>query len=529
MKLTPQQILLSSLLQLPLQALEQRLKQELELNPLLEESEELEETLEEVEEEEEEITLEQEEVKDEEQQVKEEEAEKEKKEEEIDWEQILNDENNYEVKTPRDRSNEEDESEWIQPQKRDLTEYLLEQLRFTSLSDEDLKIGEYIIGNLNPDGYLIYDETELPDQPAIDQLAKAAVAFRDDSPETKPISDAPSALPSLNRSRKNASPIDPVKAIAVELHTEASAVERVLRVIHTFDPPGIAARSLQECLLIQLNRREAGFYDNGTDMSIRIVKEAFEDFINHRFDKVCRQLSINMDAVKQTIHEILQLNPKPGEGYITAEQNYVTPDVLVKKVEDRFEIILNDHGVPHLRINHAYRRMLLEKSKTSKEAKDFIKNKLEAAKWLINSVYKRRDTIYRTVEAIIDLQREFFEKGKDHLKPMKLEDVAVRIGMDVSTISRATNGKYVQTDFGVFELKYFFSTAMTTSDGEDISTRQIKSMLKEIVDQENKKKPWSDEDLSRLLTERGTPIARRTVTKYREQLMIPAARLRKAI
>lgn len=543
MKMTPQQILLSSLLQLPLQQLEQRLKQELEMNPLLEEAQELEEVIEQ----EEELDLEEEEKQEllqkqeknekekEEEQLKAEREKERKEEAEVDWDKFLNDENNFEVRTPRDFSREEEESEWIQPDQKTLADFLLDQLRFTPLAEKEREIGEYIIWNINEDGYLVYDEIVIENTKAaeIKSFAEAADDFKDDKidfvQEEIPSGQAKSESADLPKKNKISPRLDPIQTIADELHVTAEEVEKVLKVVQSLDPPGIAARNLKECILNQLERSRAGFYDDGISLSIQIIKEAYEDFINRRYDKVSRQLKIPMDSIKNVIGNILQLNPKPGEGYIKPEQNYITPDVIIKKVNDKFEILLNDYGVPNLRINHAYKKMMLEKNKEKKDAKEFIRNKLEAAKWLINSIYRRRDTIYRTVETIVDIQKDFFEKGKEFIKPMKLEDVATRIGMDISTISRATNGKYVQTDYGVFELKYFFSTGMVNSEGEDISTKKIKTHLKQVVDEEDKNKPLSDEDLAGILTERGTPIARRTITKYREQMMIPAARLRKEI
>ncbi|NUM79654.1 RNA polymerase factor sigma-54 [bacterium] len=535
MKLTPQQVLLSSLLQLPIQALEQRIKQELEQNPLLEEVQDLDETLEQTEEleEEQELKLEQEDPKKEEEKAEAEikaADEKEKKEEqEVDWEQFLNDDNHFEIRLPRDMSSEEDETEWIQPQRTTLADHLLDQLRFTNLDEKQKKIGEYIIWNINEDGYLVYEDTVNtgPEKKEIETFSETAQEFQNDAIDlTAPVEEE--TQPKNNVKNKIVK-IDPVQAIADELKVSVEEVEEVLKVVQTFDPAGIAARNLKECILIQLNQRLGGFYDNGTSLSIRIVHEAYHDFINRRYDKVAKQMKITLDEIKRSIAEILQLNPKPGEGYIQAEQNYVTPDVAVKKVNEKFEIIVNDYGMPRLRINNAYRKMMLDKDKTQKDTKEFIKNKLEAAKWLINSLYRRRDTIYRTVETIVELQKDFFEKGKEFIKPMKLEDVATKIGMDISTISRATNGKYVQTDYGVFELKYFFSTAMTSAEGEDVSTKQLKAALKKIIDEEDKSKPLSDEDLAKTMTAQGNPIARRTITKYREQLMIAPARLRRQI
>lgn len=539
LRMTPQQVLLSSLLQLPIQALEQRLKQELEQNPLLEETQEIEEELEEEVDLAEEAKIEQLQQKEDEEKKAEEEIkaleDKEKRdEEEVDWQQILNDDNHYEVRAPRDPNPEDDEDHWVVPAKSSLSDHLLEQLRFTDLDTEERRIGEYIIWNLNEDGYLVYDE-----QPTVDQTSVEIRSFIEASASIEP-SVTETEVSSTNvgekelddggrRVRHPKRVIDPVEAIAQEVACDASKVERVLKVVQSLDPAGIAARNLRECILIQLRRREQGYYDEGTATSIRIVGEAYDDFINRRYDRVARQLKISLDDIKASIAEILRLNPKPGEGYFMPEQNYVTPDVVIKKVDDKFEIALNDFNVPRLRINHAYKQMLLQKDPGKKETKEFIKNKLESAKWLINSIYRRRDTIYRTVEAIVDLQKDFFEKGKEFIRPMKLEDVATRIAMDISTVSRATNGKYAQTDYGVFELKYFFSTGLTSSDGEDVSTKQIKAALRDIIAEEDKHNPLSDDELAQIMTERGNPIARRTVAKYREQLRIAPARLRKEI
>jgi RNA polymerase sigma-54 factor len=531
MKLTPQQILMSSLLQLPIQALEQRLKQELEQNPLLEEVQDMEEELQQEQNDPQDSTQEleskaEDEKKDDAADDQAAAEEKTKDEKEIDWDQILNDENTFEIRAPRDYSREEDDHEWTQPYRSSLPEHLLDQMRFTPLTEDERQIGEYIIWNINEDGYLTYEDVALPEaRTEIEELTEGAREFIESGLTTS----APNGAAVEKQNRKPTTKIDPVAAIATELKTTNVKVLNVLHVIQSFDPPGIGARNLRECLLIQLRQKQKGFYQAMTERSIRIIEEAYEDFLNRRYDKIVRQLKISIEDIKESTKEILECNPKPGDGYFQPEQNYITPDATVRKVNDKFEILVNEYNVPHLRINRAYRQMLLDKGKTSKETKEFIKNKLESAKWLINSLYRRRDTIYRTVEAIVDLQRDFFDKGKEFLKPMKLEDIASRIGVDISTVSRATNGKYVQTDYGVFELKYFFTTAMTTSDGEDVSTRQIKAILKKIVDQENKQKPHSDEMLAKLVSDAGYPIARRTVTKYREQMMIPTARLRKEI
>lgn len=460
--LSPQQILLSSLLQLPTLLLEQRLKQELELNPLLEESLETEEIAE--------MELEQQQDKDES-----DETETDTTEEEIDWDTILNDEDNYQVKTPRDNSALEDQQEIPTPARTSLYDYLLQQLSLAPLTPEQYVIGEYIIWNIDENGYLGC----------------------------------------------------PTETISIETNTTLESVEAVLKTVQGFDPVGIGARNLRECLLMQLRRKGLERH-NGSNLAIQIVKDYFDEFKNRKYEVIQKKLDVHMEEIKHAIAEISALDPKPGEGYLVPELNYVTPDVIIRKVDDDFEIILNDSTVPLLKINARYAAMLRSKN-VDKQTKAFIKNKFESAKWFIDSIHQRRATILKTVHAIAEKQRAFFEEGPEHLKPMILKDIANEIGMDISTISRVTNGKYAQTDYGVFELKYFFTEGMTTTDGEDVSTRTIKNELKTIVENENHKKPLSDDLIAKYLKEKGYPIARRTVAKYREQLNIPSARLRRQI
>ncbi len=529
MKLTPQQVLLSSLLQLPVLALEQKIKQEMELNPLLEETQELEEDLDldiETEETQEQIQETPDEIS--ENNADEKPAETVKSEDnEIDWGEVLNDDKHFEARAPRDLSRD-DETDWTPPSKISLAEHLLDQLRFTRLTADEQAIGEYIIWNINEEGYLIYNGQN----PVYDEIASFESTSSDANPqglETFTDSGLTEASPGHVQGIVSSGENDPVLVIARELQTSPVLIRKVLEVIQQFDPPGIAARNLQECLLIQLRQKSKGYYDNITVVSLRIIEEAYDDFIHRKYDRVQKKLSISADDLKPAIMEILALNPKPGEGYIVPEQNFVVPDLIVRRLKDEFEIMLNDHTVPNLRINNVYKRMMQARSKSDKEAKEFLKNKLESAKWLINSLYRRRDTLRRTMQAIVDIQIDFFRNGPGYLKPMILEDVAKIIQMDISTVSRATNGKYVQTDYGVLELKYFFSTSLTSSDGDDVSTRKIKDALKSVIDGEDKSNPLSDEELTKVLAEKGFPVARRTVAKYREQMRIPAARFRKAI
>ena len=468
MKQSPQQVLLSTLLQLPILSLEQKIKLELEQNPLLEEDLEMEEEMEQ--ETEEELKLEELEVKPESDDDSEPEDEYNEDKEEIDWDTILNDENNYEIKPPRDDSSETFERPEVS--QTTLPEYLLSQLHMIDLSEKEIVIGEYIIWNINEVGYLTYD----------------------------------------------------LDLIATNLDVAIEQVEKVLKIIQKFDPPGIGARDLQECLLIQLME-----VPNANELAVVIIKDHFDDFKNKRFEKIAKKMGISIDEFKQLLNTITKLNPKPGEGYQSLYDNSITPDVIVQKEDDEFKVVLNDWNIPHLRINNSYRKLLLDKKNTPKKTKEFIKNRLESARWLINSIHQRRVTILKVVETIVHRQKEFFDKGSLYLRPMILKDIADEIGMDISTVSRVTNGKYVQTDYGVYELKHFFSEKIRRDDGEDVSNKEIKNRIREIIEKENPKKPFNDQKIVSMLQQDGFNIARRTVAKYREQMMIPVSRLRRKI
>ncbi|MDZ7722849.1 MAG: RNA polymerase factor sigma-54 [candidate division KSB1 bacterium] len=456
MKQSPQQVLLSSLLQLPIMSLEQRLQTELEINPLLEIEQEYE-----LEQQEEESALEDE---------AEEDNGLEQDNDEIDWDEILNDEDNYEYKPPREKK--EDDNERVEVYQQTLTDHLIDQLKMSDLTPEQVIIGEYIIWNIDTAGYLRVS----------------------------------------------------IENIAENLEKDSEAIEQVLSVIQQFDPPGIGARNLQECLLIQLHQQ-----DPVHAKAIEMIRDQFDDFKNKRYEKLSKNMDTSLERVKDTIDHIIKLNPKPGEGYISLENNYIVPDVEVRKEEGEFRIYLNDYNIPHLQINQQYKKMMLDKKKTSKETRDFIRQRLESARWLINSIHQRRATIMRTVEAIITRQYDFFEKGPNYLKPMILKDIADDINMDISTISRVTNGKYIQTEYGIFELKYFFSEKYRTDDGEDVSNKKIKMLIKDLIDTEPAGKPYNDQKISDMLKEQGFPVARRTVAKYREQMNIPVARMRRSI
>ncbi len=479
--LKPQQILVSTLLQLPMLLLEQKIKTELELNPVLEEAEEMEDIQEEEEEELSENPEEEEQIKEEfealeENNKSEEDKINEEVQDEVNLEELLPNEDDEipEPRMPVDRS--EEERDMPEPYYETMAEHLLEQLHFLNLNETDFRIGEYIIYNLRDDGYL--------------------------EPEVT------------------------TEYIAQIFDTTPEHVEKILKAIQHFDPPGIAARNLRECLTVQLEmKNEDGKYD----IPLKILTECYEDFVNRRFEKVADQLDISLDEVRKALLEISKLNPKPGEGYMDVRQNYIVPDFFVEKVDDKLVVSLNEYKIPGLRISRQYKKMLRQPRKLDREVRKFLKEKVDSAKWFIKAIRQRQVTMQKTMEAIVEKQRDFFEKGPEYIKPLIMKEVAEAIEMDISTVSRVCKGKYVQCDYGVFELKYFFNEGMETDDGEALSTLRIKERLKEIIATENPRKPYSDEKLAEMLNAEGIPIARRTVAKYREQLDIPIARLRRNI
>ena len=465
-KQSPQQVLLSTLLQLPVLRLEQRIKQELEINPLLELETDQEEELEQVEESE--AELDEEKAKEEGEEA--EQPEEDPEEKEVDWDAILNDEDNYEIKQPREH--QDDDIDRPEPAPVTLMDHLIEQLHLAPLNDSDKEIGEYILWCIDDAGYLASD----------------------------------------------------VASIADQFHSTPEHVEEILKVIHRFDPLGIGARNLQECLLIQLENESPNDQN-----AIRMVRDCFEDFTNKRFEKIAKRLEIDLEEVKRMMQHVSRLNPKPGESYLPEAANIIVPDLLVERTEHGFQVILNDWNIPRLRINESYKQLLRSKENINRETREYIRQRLESARWLINSIYQRRSTIIRVMESIVKHQIEFFEKGKEFLKQLILKDIADDVHLDISTVSRVTSGKYVQTEYGVFELKYFFSERMETADGDEVSNKLIKEKIRQIIEKENPKKPLNDQTISAMLSQDGFIVARRTVAKYREQMRLPVARLRRQI
>jgi RNA polymerase sigma-54 factor len=476
-KLSPQQIQYIKLLQLNTLDLERRIQEEMEENPLLEEGLDEEEQREE-----DELDATAEEMENE--------LDTDDEDEEFDVEDLLNNTDDLYGYNRPDYTDEEDRD---RPMRADqtLAEQLQEQLSFLNLDEEDELIAEQIIGSIDEDGYLKRDAESIMD----DILFNHGVEIGADD------------------------------------------VERVLRQVQSLDPAGIAARDLRECLLLQLYRMNEDV--GGRDTAIAMLEDEYEAFTKKHFDKLTSRLDVSDRELKTAFDLIRQrLDPKPGEGEFSEETNYITPDFTVEYVDGEFVITLNGRNAPDLHVSRHYRRMLqkLQAEKESdedgeidEETRDFLKDKFDSARWFINSINQRRHTMTLVMDAIVQLQEDFFRYGEGHLKPMILKDVAEIIDMDISTVSRVVNGKYVQTEWGVYELKYFFSEGLETTDGEEVSNKEVKAELQRIVDDEDKTDPMSDQALADALEEKGFKIARRTVSKYRKQLSIPVARLRKEI
>lgn len=468
-KLSPQQIQLMKLVQLPTQSLEARIKQELEENPALQEGrEKAEDTFEN-------DANDDREVRD--------------SMEEINWDDYLRDDDVPDYKTRTNNfSVDDDLYEAPVIVRESFHESLVSQLNLRNLSEEDLALSTYLVGTIDDDGIL---RRELED--IVDDLAFSQGIF-----------------------------------------TEVSTLERLLEVIQSLDPPGVGGRDLRECLLLQLERKTPSLKIN---LAISILDLYFDIFVKRHYQKLMYRLGIEEEELKDAIEEIGRLNPKPGGSSSQSRPTEnVIPDYNLSIVDDKLELTLNGKNAPELSLSPKYREMLehykasSEKNKSEKEAALFVKQKLDGAKWFIDAIVQRQQTLMLTMDAILRYQEEYFLTGDERkLKPMILKDIAEEIGMDISTVSRVASNKYIQTPYGTFLIKRFFSESMTNADGEEVSTREIKKILEDVIAEENKRKPLTDEALAKILKEKGYPIARRTVAKYREQLDIPVARMRKEL
>lgn len=458
--LSPQQIQMIKLLELPTVQLEQRIKQEIEENIALEEAERVDE---------------------------------ENEPKEISVEEYLREDDTPAYKMRMNNYSRDDKQRPVYlTEGRSLQEYLVEQLGYRNLSERDMRLTVYLVGSIDEDGYLRRELESVADD----------IAF------------------------------------TLGLETTAEELERLLSVIHELEPAGVGARNLQECLLLQL--RQLQMNSRPRRLARKILTNHFEEFVKKHYERLIARLQVSEEEFRDAIAEIKRLSPKPGNLYAEGGTNttpYIIPDFLLDYQDGHFQLTLNSYNVPEVKINRRYVEMIRDMVQPNgrvreedREALQFVKNKIDSAKWFISAIKQRHDTLMRTMQTILDYQQEYFRTGdRSKLRPMILKDIADRTGLDVSTISRVVNSKYVQTQFGIILLKSLFSEAMQTASGEEVSSYEIKTLLQRSIDEEDKRHPLTDETLMNLLNERGYCIARRTVAKYREMLGIPVARLRKQI
>ena len=460
-KLSPQQIQMIKLLELPAVQLEQRIKQEIEENIALEEEERP--------------------------------AEEDEQPQQISVDEYLREDDTPSYKSRINNYSKDDKQRPVYlTEGRSLQEYLVEQLSYRNLSERDMKLAVYLIGSIDEDGYLRRDLESISDD----------IAF------------------------------------TVGIETSVGELERLLDIIHELEPAGIGARDLRECLLLQMNQMQVN--TRARRLARKILTNYFDEFVKKHYEKLIARLQVSEEEFRDAIAEIRRLSPKPGTLYAeggTDTTPYIVPDFILDYQDGHFQLSLNSYNVPEVKINRRYVDMIRDMvgsdgrvKEKDREAIQFVKSKIDSAKWFISAIKQRHDTLMRTMQTILDYQQEYFKDGdRSKLRPMILKDIADRTGLDVSTISRVVNSKYVQTQFGIILLKSLFSEAMQTDSGEEVSSYEIKNILQQCIDEEDKRKPLTDETLMDILNTKGYHIARRTVAKYREMLGIPVARLRKQI
>lgn len=470
-KLSPQQIQVIKLLEIPTVQLEQRIKKELEENPVLE------------------LTSDSPAESTEEQ---EDQSSDERDSDEFTLEDYMDDDDIPEYRLSSNNYSKDDRQIDIPfSAGTSFHESMNEQLGLANLTETQKQLAEYIIGNIDEDGYLRRDLASISDD----------------------------------------------LAFTLNMNVGEQELEEILTIIQDFDPAGVGARDLQECLLLQIRRKKE---TNQTILAIKILLESFDEFTRKHYDKIIRKYEITEEELKNAVNEILKLNPKPGSSYsnpLSKSNQVIVPDFILENNDGELQLSLNQRNVPDLKMSSTYLDMMRSynenRKNISRDQKDallFVKQKMDSAKWFIDAIRQRHQTLLLTMSEIINFQKEYFQDGDEtKLKPMILKDIADRTGLDISTISRVSNSKYIQTHFGIFPLKYFFSEGMQKDTGEEVSTREIKKILEECISGENKHRPLTDDKLARILKEKSYPIARRTVAKYREQLGIPVARLRKEL
>ncbi len=472
LRINPRLYQAMDLLYMPLLDLQQHLKQELLGNPFLELVEPEEET---------EVPLAEE--------AKEDKKEAEKNDE-PNWEEILLDDGGDQGAPPRDMSEAREYVEPVPVETKGLADHLRDQMRLLDLTPRQQLLAEEFIGNIAEDGYLGATLEEIVN--GVNQVlqAHADESERDVTPQQYTLAEA----------------------------------EEMLRIIQKLDPPGVGARDLRECLLLQLEARRE------TDtLAHRLVRDAFEDLKAHRWSDLGKRFGLDAAEVQDVADELAKLDPKPGLQHSSANEAYIIPDLVVEKIDGEYKVFLNDSGLPRLRISKTYQDIARDKKKFQGENKDFINQRMNSAHWMIQAIEQRRQTMLKVMNFIVDRQREFFEKGVEFLKPLTLREVADVINMHESTVSRVTNEKYVQTPRGLLPLKFFFSSGLSTTTGEDASARAIRAQIQKMVADEDPKNPLTDQQIVEMFAQKGVKIARRTVAKYRDQLSILPARMRKRL
>ncbi len=468
-KLSPQQIQVIKLLEIPTVQLEQRIKKELEENPVLEMASDSPDS-----------------------EDGDQDNSSENESDEFSLEDYIDDDDTPNYKLATNNYSKDDKQIDI-PFSTGVSfhEFLHEQLGLAKLDETQRNLAEYVIGNIDEDGYLRRDLFSISDD----------------------------------------------LAFSMNMIVSEKELHEILETIQDFDPPGVGARDLQECLLLQIQRKKG---KESTCLALKIIEHNFEQFTKKHYDKIIARYDITEDLLKGAINEILKLNPKPGSSYsnpINRANQIIIPDFILDNIEGELQLSLNQRNVPDLKMNGTYLDMLKAYtgnrkniSSDQKDAMVFVKQKLDSAKWFIDAIKQRHHTLLVTMSEIIDLQKEYFKEGDEtKMRPMILKDIAERTGLDISTISRVSNSKYIQTHFGIYPLKFFFSEGMQKDTGEEVSTREIKKILQDCIEGEDKRKPLTDEKLAQILKEKSYPIARRTIAKYREQLGLPVARLRKEL
>jgi RNA polymerase sigma-54 factor len=472
LRINPRLYQAMDLLYMPLLDLQQHLKQELLGNPFLELVEPEEET---------EVPLA-------------EEAKEDKKEaeanDEPNWEEILLDDGSDSGAPPRDMSEAREYVEPVPVESKDLSDYLRDQMRLLDLTPRQQLLAEEFIGNIAEDGYL---------GATLEEIVRGANQLLEEHAA------------------------DSERDVQPQMFTTAEA-EEMLRIIQKLDPPGVGARDLRECLLLQLEAR--GETDT---LAHRLVRDAFDDLKAHRWSDLGKRFGLDATEVQKVADDLAKLDPKPGLQHSAANDAYIIPDLVVEKIDGEYKVFLNDAGLPRLRISKTYQDIARDKKKFQGENKDFINQRMNSAHWMIQAIEQRRQTMLKVMNFIVDRQRDFFEKGVEFLKPLTLREVADVINMHESTVSRVTNEKYVQTPRGLLPLKFFFSSGLSTTTGEDASARAIRAQIQKMVGDEDPKNPLTDQQIVEMFAQRGVKIARRTVAKYRDQLSILPARMRKRL